>query len=236
MFKILDVIWMIITTWLELPVQLIFSDTRTGEWLKSQLNLIRQEYGLIIFSQIYEVRMIYACDRYCDVLERHSWRLPVDLVALAHLDCLWDTCVNSSKKNPEWECCTTLPVDLDHVTWLQWRLAHLERRNLVKLVSALQRKIKNLGKVFIWKFCLLFEERSRAKLGLVFAWMESCGWQVAVIQLEKKLIKLLCQFFKEWLELLPLNLYLSLRPLLVNLETINIKFCYKLELELMEKN
>ena len=30
--------------------------------------------------------MIYVCNRDCDVLERHSWRLPVDLVAVAHLE------------------------------------------------------------------------------------------------------------------------------------------------------
>ena len=45
--------------------------------------------------------MIYACDYDCDVLERHSWRLPVDLVAVAHLERrnLSHTCVNSSKKD-----------------------------------------------------------------------------------------------------------------------------------------
>ena len=97
-----------------------------------------------------------------------------------------------------------------------------ETKPLTHLCQLFKERWKTkLGILFIWKILSpLFKERSRTKLGIVFAWMENWGLQVAV---ETKPAKLLCQFFKEWLELLPLNQYLSLHPLLINLDTNNIK-------------
>ena len=130
--------------------------------------------------------MIYACDYDCDVFERHSWRLPVDLVAVAHLDCLWDTCVNSSKEDPARMLYKSEIIQYCDFNVFKELMAFASRpgccgapgetKPLTHLCQLFKERWKTkLGILFIWKILSpLFKERSRTKLvGIVFAWMEN---------------------------------------------------------------